>query len=905
MAKDETNENIDEAPVCVGLAPYARAFVAFLRRPAPAPRGRNSTSSRARSISIEGGWGIGKTTFTDLVTQELRAAGVPVVTFRPWIHTQHDDLWAALATTFHRELKHQLPRRRYAERMLRLRANRWFKWGLDRSKFHWSNFFLLMILPLGLAAFMTGCVISIGPLEAWRGIAGFFASQSGLLVAILTGAVALVVAASKLAPLLDRWLRNLGRPATPPLVSRLEGDFADLVSALCPKGDADDRAVIFIDDLDRCTALGVAETLRALGVLINEDCNVTVVMAIDRDRVAAALASEDSAADYHRRGPTAYRNGHPDDAPDDGKLEAVRHGHHFLEKFIEATFRLPGFSDEHARVAFGEPNQKSESPAEGWDDPQHLQNNLSRLGDYLGLVLNLFESNPRRLHLWQREVYLSLLTLSALGRVTTSDNPVRGTISVRQIAQLQALFIVWPRFFGDLRRHPLLLAWLTAYVNAGEVWPPAWGLGVMDDRRRGSDELRYWIKELRKNQDIENLFRDESSRSANEAFIPSLIELDAALLLELQYPLQSQDHLAQTPPPAATENNTQAPAQEAPADAMPVAPEGPASPPSVPEAAVADAPEASPQAETAAELGETSAQAADLDTVEGLRALVEQANVPANFEKSLTAALKSAERALQREGPSSGAFSRALNSVGNDLRQAGRYPQAQRVREQELSIGQRLHGEEHPDVATSMNNLARVMQDQGELQRARELHEKTLELRRRLLGEEHPDVATSMSDLARVMHEQGELQRARELHEKTLELRRRLHGEEHPAVATSMSDLARVMHEQGEYQGARELHEKTLELYRQLLGEEHPYVTTSMNNLASVMHVQGELQGARDLHEKTLELYRQLLGEEHPYVATSMNNLARVMQDQGELQRARELHEKTLELRRRLLGEEH
>lgn len=49
-------------------------------------------------------------------------------------------------------------------------------------------------------------------------------------------------------------------------------------------------------DLDRCTGLGVAETLRAIGVLVNEQTNVTVVMAIDRDRVAAALASEDSTA---------------------------------------------------------------------------------------------------------------------------------------------------------------------------------------------------------------------------------------------------------------------------------------------------------------------------------------------------------------------------------------------------------------------------------------------------------------------------------------------------------------------------------------------------------------------------------------------------------------------------------
>lgn len=132
-----------------------------------------------------------------------------------------------------------------------------------------------------------------------------------------------------------------------------------------------------------------------------------------------------------------------------------------------------------------------------------------------------------------------------------------------------------------------------------------------------------------------------------------------------------------------------------------------------------------------------------------MQALVKQAGAPSNFEKPLISGLNSAERALQRDGTTSEAFSRALNQLGTDLVEAGRYPEARRLREQELRIDQQLHGEEHPNVANSMSNLAYVMRAQGDLTAARELNEKTLELRRRLLGEEHPLTLGSKADLTR------------------------------------------------------------------------------------------------------------------------------------------------------------
>lgn len=350
--------------------------------------------------------------------------------------------------------------------MFRLWWQRWFRRGQARRNHAHPLLFWRGIANRFTSTAPLVLFLAAANLYVWGGGYDGFnitwpqwnADSTGEAAKWFAGSVALFVAITKLLPFLTNLVGGRGQAATPPLVSHLEGDFANLVSALCPEGAPENRAVIFIDNLDRCTGLGVAETLRAIGVLVNEQTNVTVVMAIDRDRVAAALASEDSTADFHRRGPAAYRSSEDEAKPDDDKIETVRRGHHFLEKFIEATFRLPAFSDEHVNIALGTQLPKPESLPPDWDDKVRLQERLASLFTYFGTIRRLLESNPRRLFLWKREVTLSLLTLSALGRVTPSRIPDPEMISVGQIARLQALLIVWPRFLGDLNQHHDLLA---------------------------------------------------------------------------------------------------------------------------------------------------------------------------------------------------------------------------------------------------------------------------------------------------------------------------------------------------------------------------------------------------------------------------------------------------------------
>jgi tetratricopeptide (TPR) repeat protein len=77
-----------------------------------------------------------------------------------------------------------------------------------------------------------------------------------------------------------------------------------------------------------------------------------------------------------------------------------------------------------------------------------------------------------------------------------------------------------------------------------------------------------------------------------------------------------------------------------------------------------------------------------------------------------------------------------------------RYREAEKPFQQLFKARNRVLGEEHPDMLTSMANLASTYRNQGRWKEAEELFVRVLETSLRILGEEHPDTLTSMANLA-------------------------------------------------------------------------------------------------------------------------------------------------------------
>ncbi len=235
----------------------------------------------------------------------------------------------------------------------------------------------------------------------------------------------------------------------------------------------------------------------------------------------------------------------------------------------------------------------------------------------------------------------------------------------------------------------------------------------------------------------------------------------------------------------------------------------------------------------------------------------------------------------------------------------GRYSQAEPLYKQALEMTQKLLGTEHPDVATSLNNLALLYRSQGRYSQAEPLYKQALEMTQKLLGTEHPDVATSLNNLAILYQSQGRYNQAEPLLIQALEMTQKLLGTEHPDVATSLNNLAILYQSQGRYNQAEPLLIQALEMRQKLLGTEHPDVATSLNNLAALYESQGRYNEAEPLYRQALEMTQKLLGTEHPDVATSLNNLALLYSSQGRYNEAEPLYRQALEMRQKLLGTEH
>ena len=132
----------------LGFQPYVNGIARFLT---------DETTEAPLTISIEGEWGSGKTSFMKqlekALSDQMQASGRKAITFwfSPWLHDKEESLWAAFALEFIESLRRRL---NWGKRMLaglklvRLRFD-WTSGRLDVVRILLSACcFILLLLAL-------------------------------------------------------------------------------------------------------------------------------------------------------------------------------------------------------------------------------------------------------------------------------------------------------------------------------------------------------------------------------------------------------------------------------------------------------------------------------------------------------------------------------------------------------------------------------------------------------------------------------------------------------------------------------------------------------------------------------------------------------------------------------------
>ena len=464
------------------------------------------------AISIEGTWGSGKSTFIKLLRKALKAREekrgwlksvfswakrlvktrasrdgkrgdvhrVFFCQFNPWRYQNHEELWAAFALQFLKDLHGQVP---------------WWKRFWRQLMYEFSTVRLGFLVRDGLNVLMSGVALLLVALVLWSfALAEFswvklgiwWGIRASIGVAIYGVLKALWNARKEVGGWLTwRVKAQLNKPDYASRIGFLEqfhSDFDKVVKAYVGENE---RVVAFIDDLDRCDVPVAAELMRGINLMLNESDRVVFILGLDRAKVAAGLAVK-----HQDLLPYLYAQqlaGVKDAGEIDQhlRLYGLEYGHEFIEKFIQLSFRLPapsgseieGFLRKKLKVEPSQPQAskggvpvlsqrksertdapippppattpassgptsppvagpmtKPDAPAPADDKPFVIDE--SQMLPALKHAARVFDGNPRRINQLINLVRLQLRLSARL----------RYDLSAGQIAKWTAISLRWPRF---------------------------------------------------------------------------------------------------------------------------------------------------------------------------------------------------------------------------------------------------------------------------------------------------------------------------------------------------------------------------------------------------------------------------------------------------------------------------
>ena len=424
----------------LGFKPYVAAVAKFLT---------HESTKVPLTMSVEGMWGTGKSSFMRLLQGQLAAFGEKqFVTFEAWRYSPDEGLWAAFLDAFDSQLRNGMnAKARWAARIRLVKLRMSLEGAVDSIiTIGWLFIALLVSVSIVLYAGKHGLRF----LDSWGkqdegNIVELIATVGGFAGTL----AALLVFVSKLGELLkspaalDRTKRLWGKPdfhERMPLIHDMTKNLKALVEAYV----GNKTVYVFIDDLDRCEYSKAAELIQGLLLLASSAPRVALIVGLDRDKVAAAMAAK-----QEKLLPYLYSVG-------PGQIYTVgkEYGHRFLEKFIQISYVVPSPRASGLKAMINPNATPPESPpTPGAVSIQAVKvatgNEDSRtLNAIVDLANEVFDHNPRNVKQFVNMFRLQAFIASETGLF---EDPavmrMSGTLlTVPQLAKFVALCMRWPDF---------------------------------------------------------------------------------------------------------------------------------------------------------------------------------------------------------------------------------------------------------------------------------------------------------------------------------------------------------------------------------------------------------------------------------------------------------------------------
>jgi len=495
----------------LGFDAYVKAVARFLT---------HKNTGTPLTLSIEGEWGSGKSTFMSLLESAINEKDQEYIciNFNAWRHDKSDELWSAFALNFIQEVSSKIGFCRSAWAYTKLLLYR-----ILPDKYSIYFYHILALLPYALLCF-----------SIWL-ISKSFLQDSGFSWGV--GLVGLL-SAFPLYKTFEKVFQNFKSPVNidfkqkaggpnyekrSPFILEFHADFEKIVKAFAGKK----KVVIFIDDLDRCETPKSADLIEAINLMIAENEQLIFVLGIDREKIAASItAKHGSIAEFL----------HGEDKKE--------YGRKFMQKLIQIPFQVPIPTKEDYRKYLEELNnpqreedkkikaEKKQESALDEDSAEHESGLFQTVDEELEDVFNgegtveetegsnttvvtgregkrVYEivlmvsgalyNNPRRvkqfLNLFRLKAYIAHET----GMFNWSDETEYERFTPEKLGKLIAIGMQWPQLIYDAIKMPSLFGKLeaeaTSHTSLDEIFNEQYG----NFNQKEKDTIQKWyaIPQLR------------------------------------------------------------------------------------------------------------------------------------------------------------------------------------------------------------------------------------------------------------------------------------------------------------------------------------------------------------------------------------------------------------------------
>lgn len=328
----------------LGFEPYIKGITNFIKDPA---------TKAPLTISIEGEWGSGKSSFMKQLREHLRKSDPNSysVWFDSWRYNKEEGIWAAFALSFLQQVSAQ---RSFFIRPWLRRRLRWKRLQKGESKF-WMM--LLRQSPIWLIDFLFLIVLVGLPIVYFSTIAQPLWETFLNISKINSTNQKAIELAVKLVPIFP-WLilvfkefrgtasglleYNLNKYIKDPkyqdhleLINRFHEDFRLMIENYA----SNKRVYLYIDDLDRCDAGKAAELMQAINMMVHDYPQIIFIIAMDRKKVAAGYAMHHEKILTYLAPNILDEEGNVD--PTSVAQQGLQYGYSYIEKFIQVPFWVP------------------------------------------------------------------------------------------------------------------------------------------------------------------------------------------------------------------------------------------------------------------------------------------------------------------------------------------------------------------------------------------------------------------------------------------------------------------------------------------------------------------------------------------------------------------------------------